>query len=186
MAGLKNSRWWTLANGLTSLRLVVAWPLYHSIDTGTWWVACALFWFAVATDLIDGPVARARDESSALGGLLDHSCDAILVTSGLLALSNSGEVPVVLPYLVGAAFLQYVLDSKALAGQPLRASALGRWNGVFYFFPIGIIVTRESLGLELSGVDLVLFIGWALVASTLISMSDRAYALFKTQLKARH
>ena len=41
--------------------------------------------------------------------------------------------PLVLPGLVAAAFVQYTLDSRALAGQRLRASALGRWNGIAYF-----------------------------------------------------
>ena len=145
MAGLRETIWFTWANVLTSLRLVAALPLYYSIDVGAWWIACALFWMAVASDFIDGRVARARGESSTFGGLLDHGTDAIFVVSGLLALTDSGQVAWPLPYLVAAAFLQYVFDSRTLAGRPLRASVLGRWNGILYFVPIGVVVTRESL-----------------------------------------
>ena len=70
-------RWLTWANALTSLRLIAAWPFYFSIESGAWRVACGLFWMAVASDLVDGRVARARGESSALGGLLDHASDVL-------------------------------------------------------------------------------------------------------------
>lgn len=185
MAGLRASRWLTLANALTSLRLIAALPLYFSIDAGAWTLACALFWAAVVSDLVDGRIARARGESSALGGIFDHASDATFVVSGLFALSLAGQVPGLLPYLVGAAFLQYVLDSKTLAGRPLRASALGRWNGIGYFVPIGIIVTRQSISLDLPPDEWVLWLGLALVATTLISMTDRAWAWLASRRASR-
>jgi hypothetical protein len=89
-----------------------------------------------------------------------------------------GVVPVPLPFLVAVAFSQYLLDSRALAGRPLRASFPGRWNGIFYFVLIGIPLVRDALGLGWPGAGLVVLIGWALVASTLVSMADRAWALF--------
>jgi len=177
MAGLRQSRFVTWANALTSLRLFAAIPLYCSIVTGMWWLACTLFWLAVVTDLVDGRIARARGETSAFGGLLDHGSDATFVVSGLLALTAANQAPWPLPILVGAAFTQYVLDSKTLAGRPLRASVLGRWNGILYFVPIGVVVTRESDGLSVPSDGCVLLVGWVLVLSTAISMSDRAWAL---------
>ncbi len=185
MAGLTQTPWLTWANVLTSLRLLAALPLYCAIKMSAWPIAAALFWLAVATDLIDGRVARARGETSALGGFLDHGTDAVFVVLGLLALTGSGQVAVLLPYVVGAAFIQYALDSKALAGMPLRASALGRWNGILYFVPIGVVVTRESLSLSIVPDVLVLASSWALVVSTLISMVDRGWALFSVRFGAR-
>jgi hypothetical protein len=90
-------------------------------------------------------------------------------------------VPAPLPFLVALAFLQYTLDSKSLAGQPLRASFLGRWNGIFYFVMVGIPVVRDALGLAWPGPGLVMAIGWAMVASTVISMGDRGLALLKSR-----
>ncbi len=170
-------RWLTWSNGLTSLRLLAALPLAYAITTGSWRVACILFWLAVASDWVDGRLARARGESSALGGLLDHASDATLVVFGLMALAAAGQTPWPLPFLVAAAFLQYVLDSRALVGRQLRASALGRWNGILYFVPIGIIVTRESLALDFPADTQVVWLGWGLVLSTFVSMSDRAWAI---------
>lgn len=177
MAGLRHVSWLTWANVLTSFRLFATVPLYYSIMNGAWSIACFLFWLAVASDLIDGRIARARGETSAFGGLLDHATDAIFVVGGLVALANFGATPRILPWLVGTAFLQYVFDSKALAGRSLRASEVGRWNGILYFVPIGVVVTRDSVGLTFPTNALVLGMGWALVVSTLISMSDRLRGL---------
>jgi cardiolipin synthase len=148
---------------------------------GCWRIACILFWLAVVSDWVDGRLARARGESSALGALLDHGSDATLVVLGLMALAAAGQTPWPLPVLVAAAFLQYVLDSRALVGCPLRASALGRWNGILYFVPIGIIVTRESLGLGFPADPQVVWLGWALLLSTFVSMSDRAWAILMSR-----
>jgi cardiolipin synthase len=171
----------SISNTLSVLRLIAA-PLFFAAVVGeAWGVAGALFWLAVASDWADGRVARARGESSAFGGLLDHASDAVFVSSGLAALAGSGRVPVVLPWLVGVAFGQYVLDSRALAGRPLRASALGRWNGIFYFVPPGVVATREALGLAMPSDPLVLGLGWLLVVSTSVAMADRAWTLLASR-----
>jgi phosphatidylglycerophosphate synthase len=176
MAALERKRtqqWFTFSNGLTSMRLVAAPFFYCLIVNQSWWAACTLFWLAVASDIVDGRLARARGESSAFGGLLDHTSDATFVTLGQMALVKAGCVPILLPILIVAAFLQYGFDSRVLAGRELRASYLGRWNGVLYFVPPGVIVTREALGLALPPDPIVFVFGWVLVISTLISMIDR-------------
>ena len=166
-------RWMTLSNGLTSMRLIAAPFFYWLIVNQSWWVACLVFWLAVASDFVDGRLARARGETSVFGGLLDHSSDAVFVTLGNLALVKAGWVPTLLPALIVAAFLQYVLDSRTLAGRELRMSFLGRWNGILYFVPPGVIVTREWLGFSAPADQIILIIGWTLVVSTLVSMGNR-------------
>ncbi len=184
----RTQQWFTLSNGLTSMRLVVAPFFYCSIVNRFWWAACLLFWLAVASDLIDGRLARARGETSAFGGLLDHASDATFVTLGQLALVKADWAPALLPVLIAAAFLQYVFDSRILAGRTLRASSLGRWNGIFYFVPPGVVVTREALGLAMPSDQIILFSGWALAVSTLISMGHRATSviLVAREKRARH
>jgi hypothetical protein len=103
--------------------------------------------------------------------------DAAFVSLGLAALALRGEGPALLPALVALAFLQYTLDSRVPLGRPLRASALGRWNGIAYFVPIGTVVVRDALGLAWPPAGLVRALGWLLAASTLLSMADRALAL---------
>lgn len=173
------ARWLTASNALTSLRLVAAPLFYWLISHRVWGPACLVFWLAVVSDYYDGRVARARGESSALGGLLDHATDAIFVSLGHVALAVVGIVPAVLPILIVVAFIQYVLDSPILAGRTLRASFVGRWNGIFYFFPPGIIVTREAFGFTHPTDDIVLILGWGLVISTLISMGGRLASVLR-------
>ena len=171
------ARWVTRANVLTLARAASAPLLAAAIASGHALAAAALFTFAVLSDLADGRIARRFGEASPLGGLLDHASDALCVTAGLGALVAAGEVPLPLPWLVAAAFLQYVLDSRAAGSGGLRASPLGRWNGIAYFVLVGIPVVRAALGLAWPGTALVRALGWVLVASTLASMADRALAL---------
>ena len=175
-------RWLTRANALTFLRLAAAPLVALAILQGATLPAAALFALAVATDLLDGRVARRFGESSPLGGLLDHATDATFVTAGLGALAFRGEVPGLLPVLVALSFVQYALDSRRLSPEPggpalLRASSLGRFNGIAYFVPLGAAVVRDALGLGWPGPGLVHALGGVLVATTLLSMADRALAL---------
>ena len=98
------------------------------------------------------------------------------MSSGLAALAWEGVVPVLLPVAIVVAFLQYALDSRVLAGRPLRASALGRYNGIAYFVVLGIPVVRNGLGLAAPGDGWVWIFGWVVVVSTLVSMADRLLA----------
>ena len=167
----------TLSNAITLLRLVCVPFVCVAILDRSWPLACLLFWLAVGTDLVDGRLARARGESSRFGGMLDHASDASFVVAGLGALAASGRLTRVLPVVVAVAFVQYVLDSRWLAGQPLRASRLGRWNGVAYFVPVGIVVTREALALAWPGDGFIAVVAWGLVVSTGVSVADRAVTL---------
>jgi len=177
MSGESAARFRTLANAVTLTRLACVPLLVASVLDEAHIASAAIFAWAVMTDLVDGRIARSRGEVSNLGGLLDHSTDALFCSVGLGALACEGIVPAPLPFLVAAAFSQYMLDSRSIAGQPLRASFLGRWNGIFYFVMIGIPVIRDALGLPWPGASLVTAIGWALVASTVVSMADRLFAL---------
>jgi cardiolipin synthase len=169
--------WWqSRANALTAVRALAAPALVAAILDEASVAAALLLGLAVVTDLADGRVARRYGEATRLGGLLDHATDALFVTAGLGALAHQGLVPGPLPWLVAAAFTQYVVDSRAAAGAPLRASSLGRWNGIAYFVALGIPVVRDALGLAWPAAWLVQGFGWVLVLSTLVSMTERALA----------
>jgi phosphatidylglycerophosphate synthase len=170
------SRLSTRANALTAFRLVLGPLLVLALLERAAWPAFAAFWLAVGSDLLDGRVARRYGEVSALGGFLDHVTDAAFVSLGLAALALRGEAPALLPAAVALAFLQYTLDSRVPRGAALRASALGRWNGIAYFVLAGFVIGTRALlpGWPLDAVWAAT--AWLLVASTLVSMADRALA----------
>lgn len=168
------SRWATRANALTALRLLAAPLLALAILAGAPLLAALLFGLAVATDLFDGRVARRFGEVSPLGGLLDHATDAGFVALGLAALAWEGVVPALLPLLVALAFAQYTWDSRALSGRRLRPNRLGRANGIAYFALLGTPLVRDALGLPWPPPGIVRGLGWLLIASTLVSMVQRA------------
>lgn len=161
------------------MRLLIALPCAYAIWTGAWPTAAVLFVIAVATDMSDGIVARRRGEVSAFGGLLDHSIDALFVTVNLAALAAAGLITPLLAPLAIASFTQYVWDSKALSGAPLRASVLGRWNGIGYYVIVGTATIKHALDVAWPTSQIIGIAAWLLVVSTVISMGDRAYALWR-------
>lgn len=169
------------SNAITAIRLLSVPFMVRALLAGRFGLACLLFWLAVVTDVVDGRLARARGETTHFGGLLDHASDACFVVASLAALAAGGRLTWLLPIVVAIAFAQYVLDSRWLAGFPLRASRIGRWNGILYFVPVGIVVSREALGWVEPADHVVAALAWALVASTLISIADRAVGLVRVR-----
>src|SRR6266542_4284730 len=126
-----------MANALTALRVLLTVPFAFLMTRGDRWSAAPagiVLVAAIATDLLDGVVARRRATDTSAGGVFDHAADCLFVTAGLAAGAVRGVFPWMLALLVPAAFAQYVVDSYwGHRGRALRTSGLGRWNGVLYF-----------------------------------------------------
>ena len=166
----------TLANSLSLSRLIFA-PVIAWIILFDWWLTASFFLLlAILSDLLDGPIARKKGQETSSGGLLDHSCDALLVAVLLFVLNQTHGIPILLPVLVLGSFLQYVLDSKALSGYKLRTSFLGRSNGIAYYVLASICIFSEAVGIDLPG-KFFIICAWILIASTLVSMSERLWTL---------
>jgi CDP-diacylglycerol--glycerol-3-phosphate 3-phosphatidyltransferase len=168
-----------MAHALTLARLLLALPfglLMAQAAARRAMLAALVLAVAIATDLLDGPLARRRGTVTPAGAAFDHTADCLFVTSGLAGGASRGTFPWALPVLVAAAFVQYVLDSYWLhRGRALRASRLGRWNGVLYFVPpaIDILIRLGLDGLR----PLLPLLAWGLVLSTLASMGARLWVL---------
>ena len=175
-----SNTWATWANLLTALRITLIAPTYLAILFGDFGLAAVLFTLAVLSDVYDGKLARKFDQATPLGGLLDHSTDAVYVATSHAALSTVGLVNPYLWPIILLAFLQYMMDSRALAGQPLRASFLGRLNGIVYFVLVGVFVGAQVLQLNFITV-LASWVAWLLVVTSLVSMGDRALALLRRE-----
>ncbi|HEV3481361.1 MAG TPA: CDP-alcohol phosphatidyltransferase family protein [Candidatus Acidoferrales bacterium] len=177
-----------MANALTALRLVLVLPFVFFMANGDSRSAAAalIIWVVgLTTDLLDGPVARRRGTVRAIGRTFDHATDFLFVTSGIAAGAWRGALPWILPICITAAFVQYVIDSywiQLRAG--LRASMLGRYNGMFYFVPPCMdALIRLGVGFLR---PLLRVLVWVLVVSTIVSMLQRlAYRRLSEDLASR-
>lgn len=172
-----------LAHLLTALRLLLALPVAYALAQPGWlaplWL-CFLVAVAIASDVLDGRVARKQGTASSGGQYFDHTTDCIFVSSTLAGAAWAGLVTPVLPPLILIAFAQYVLDSRFLhRRKALRMSFIGRWNGILYFVPLVTLVLArlgwpDSMAAALYW--LAAACAWVLVISTTVSIIDRALA----------
>jgi CDP-diacylglycerol--glycerol-3-phosphate 3-phosphatidyltransferase len=174
-----------MANTLTAIRLALVIPFAIFMANGDHRhaiFALAAIVMALATDFLDGPIARRTGSANAFGGTFDHTTDFLFVTCGLFAGAARGAFPLILPILIVAAFAQYFIDSYWIHSQgSLRKSKLGRYNGILYFVPSCLDVAIR-LGVRFLHPVLTVLV-WALVLSTLISMGQRlSFTWFMKQL----
>ncbi len=170
--------WFTWANLLTLSRTFLIAPFVWCITQQRWLLAAACFVLAVVSDVYDGKLARRFRQVSNIGGVLDHGTDALFVTAGAWALAQADMVNIYIVWLIPAAFVQYLADSKALAGHTLRTSTLGRINGVAYYVMVGVGVGLQVLGWYWLLQPLMVF-AWLLVISTTLSMLDRGMTYWR-------
>ena len=82
------------ANLLTLARLLMLPAAIHYMrQPDGRWRAMAVFGIAMATDVLDGPVARIRHEVSPLGKVLDPIADKLMINTTAIALSRTREFP---------------------------------------------------------------------------------------------
>ncbi|MET3568271.1 CDP-diacylglycerol--glycerol-3-phosphate 3-phosphatidyltransferase [Leifsonia sp. 98AMF] len=90
---------WNLPNAITVVRILLAplfvWMLLADGGDDGWlrWAAAVLFIVAIATDGVDGALARRQGLVTDLGKLLDPIADKVLTGGALIALSILGELP---------------------------------------------------------------------------------------------
>lgn len=90
---------WNLPNAITVTRILLA-PVFVALalvdggaDGALRWIAAVLFVVAIATDGVDGHIARSRGLVTDLGKLLDPIADKVLTGGALVVLSILGELP---------------------------------------------------------------------------------------------
>lgn len=88
---------WNLPNAITGIRILLAplvfWLVLSASDITTRWIATALFVLVLATDGIDGHIARSRGLVTDLGKILDPIADKLVTNGVLICLSVLGELP---------------------------------------------------------------------------------------------
>jgi len=111
-----------LANGITVARIlvipVVMVLLLVKLPYGEY-LAAAVFALAAVTDTIDGWVARASNQVTVIGKLLDPLADKLLITSALIGLVAQGQPWALHPWIAT------LIISREFAVTGLRMVAVG-------------------------------------------------------------
>lgn len=160
----------TLPNAITAFRLFLTIPLVFTLWSELWWAAAGCLVVAIASDMLDGYIARHFNQSTILGALLDHGTDALLVSAVTTVAAVQGSVVWSLPVLITLAFTQYAIDSGAHQGKQLRGSSLGRLNGLAYY---AISIAVVGFGLLNWPVWPVWLFSLVLTGTTIASIVDR-------------
>ena len=143
-----------IANIITVIRILLApvfiWLLL--LDDGDLGVirvvAAALFVFTIATDSLDGHLARSRNLVTDVGIILDPIADKVLTGGALVALSILGELPwwvtiIILVREFGITIFRFAVLSK----RAVPASRAGKLKTItqavaisLYLFPIWLVL----------------------------------------------
>ncbi len=162
---------WNLPNLITVVRILLA-PLFIWMllsDAGQdgalrWWAA-ALFIVAIATDGIDGAIARSQNLVTDLGKILDPIADKVLTGGALVCLSILGELwwwvtIVILVREVGITVFRFAM----LKDRVIPASRGGKLKTVLQSVAISLALVPLWLVLG----DWIYWVNWSAMALALI------------------
>ncbi len=117
----------TVANALTVLRGLLAVPTVIAVLRSQWGAALALFLGALATDVLDGWIARRTHQVTVVGQLLDPVVDKAFYLSLFSSLAAVGRIP---PVGAGLFVLPQVgLGVGALVLWRRRREFVAEWPG---------------------------------------------------------
>jgi hypothetical protein len=141
------------ANLLSLLRVALA-PLFASTVLaaergGSGWIAALLFAVVVASDAVDGRVARRLGTASTAGRAVDHGADIAFLLIGLATYVAIGAAPWWVPASVSAAFALYLVDWQWPPPRPpyWRADRIGHVGGVANWVLLGVLIGNRTVGL---------------------------------------
>jgi CDP-diacylglycerol--glycerol-3-phosphate 3-phosphatidyltransferase len=162
-----------MANWITIARfplLIVVVLLLHTSSPLLGLVSALLIAILIAMDSVDGLVARARDEVSLLGSVLDIMADRSVELVLWVCYANLGLVPVAIPiiYILRGTVVDSLRSVHVRQGQaPFKAmrTSLGSWL-------VGSSAMRSSYGV----IKLISFVGLAVTNALVAYAANGAIA----------
>lgn len=133
----------TIANTLTLTRALLVIPVVGLIALGDASAALFLFLAAAATDAVDGPLARRRGGTTALGAALDPLADKVLVVGALTALAVRGLAPAWAVAFIFAREL-VAIEIRARAPHAVGASADGKAKTVLQVAAVAALLATAA------------------------------------------
>ncbi|MEK7496498.1 MAG: CDP-alcohol phosphatidyltransferase family protein [Patescibacteria group bacterium] len=148
---IEKGEYFTVANIISYLRAMLAYPLYTMLDEGAYLAAFITFMVATATDFIDGHVARGFEQISETGKNIDPMADKIMLIGPWFYLkrflpdwlwwSISG---IEMTLFLMAAILKRIISHFGIK----RLSGANDWGKIKFSFEVGsiaIIIIAISL-----------------------------------------
>jgi CDP-diacylglycerol--glycerol-3-phosphate 3-phosphatidyltransferase len=168
----------SVANLITLTRGLMIAPIVFLLLHGHRWAAWWLFGIACSTDLIDGIVARARNEVTQLGKVLDPILDKSLYVAILCTLYVLGDIPTLALALflipqVGIGLGALALKARKDAVQQARLP--GKGASALAFIAIAFLLVDWPGGIE---------IFYAAIAATFVAAVDYAASGIRLQTNA--
>ena len=175
------SRFWTLSNAVSLLRVVLTVPVVWLIVLGPayMWVTFALVVVMIVSDMLDGHLARRRNEISRWGKILDPLADKVAIGAITLVMVWFKGLPfwVIAAVLVRDGLI--LLASVFLVGKKDVVVSSNIWGKMTTFFMSFLLVSYlmdvdfvKPFLLWLCGI--LLFVSWASYLVNFIQIFKRA------------
>jgi len=159
----------TIPNALTLLRAlgipVFLWALFAGNQD---FLAIVILVLAGATDYLDGKLARALNQYSRLGELLDPLVDRLYIAAVLIGLTIRGVIPL---WLLTLLILRDLILATTLPGLyrigkgPLPVTFLGKAAtlNLLYAFPLLLLAEQDGAWAIAAGLFATAFAGWGVL-----------------------
>lgn len=147
-----------MANWITLLRIALIVPFTAFFLSGAAWgvkAALAVFVIAAASDFLDGWIARARGETSALGAALDPVADKMLIAAAFILLIRNGTIHdagviAALLILLREILVAGLREALGPKGRTLPVSALAKWKTTAQLFAAGFLIAASPGGIDMA------------------------------------
>ncbi len=156
---------WTISNGLSFLRILLALPTAIAMLSGDQVLAVVLFFISAATDYLDGFVARLRSETSEFGRIIDPVADKIYVATAIVIMLLLEVVPLWFVVAVLARDVLILIGGVMVqrkTGDVLPSNWTGKWT-------VGAISVTLLLYWMEGPAEVITFFLWLTVAMLLFS-----------------
>ncbi|WP_411819957.1 CDP-diacylglycerol--glycerol-3-phosphate 3-phosphatidyltransferase [Hyphococcus formosus] len=144
-----------MANLITLARMALIIPfIFAFLANAPWNMTAALIIFVVAslTDFLDGYVARARNETSALGAALDPLADKLLIAAAFILLVRNGVimgfgVVAVIIIILRELFVSGMREALGAANQTLPVTQIAKWKTTAQLIAAGLLIAAAPTGI---------------------------------------
>jgi phosphatidylglycerophosphate synthase len=133
-------RW--AADALSLSRLALLGPLAWCLIRGSLG-ALPIMAVIVATDLMDGPIARLLSTAGSRGALVDSGCDALVVMTAAFVLGLSDARYAGFAGLIAVTFISYGVSSLVIGR--FAYTRLGRYDGVVCYGVVAFASAKPAL-----------------------------------------